>query len=110
MSYRSYYCNNKGPSSRGNCRKPSPEMLFFAAKNLNIDLSKSIMVGDKFSDLQAGANAKVSHLVHVLTGHSFKEREKIISMIKNNYFCNFEADNNVHLIQDLNEFTYKILN
>lgn len=102
--------NSEGPSSLGKWRKPSPEMLFFASKKLKIDLTKSIMVGDRLTDLQAGVNAKVSQLVHVLTGHGYKERDKIKSMLKNNYFSNFQANNNVHLIKDLNEFPYKIIN
>lgn len=32
------------------CRKPAPGMILKAAKDFNIDLSKSIMVGDKMSD------------------------------------------------------------
>ena len=101
--------NSEGPNSKRYWRKPSPEMLFYAAKKLNINLSKSIMVGDRLSDLQAGANAKVSNLVHVLTGHGLKDREKITEMIKNNSFSDFK-NHNIHLINDLNEFPYKIIN
>jgi len=32
------------------CRKPKPGMFLNAAKDLNIDLSRSIMIGDKHSD------------------------------------------------------------
>ena len=39
------------------CRKPKPGLLFKAAKDFNIDLSQSIMVGDTESDMQAGKNA-----------------------------------------------------
>lgn len=39
------------------CRKPKPGMLNRAALPLKIDLSKSLMVGDRLGDLQAGANA-----------------------------------------------------
>lgn len=41
------------------CRKPAPGLLLRAASELNIDLSKSIMIGDRDSDVQAGLNAKV---------------------------------------------------
>lgn len=40
-----------------NCRKPKPGMLLKAAEDFNIDLSKSIMVGDSESDMQAGKAA-----------------------------------------------------
>ena len=37
------------------CRKPKPGMLLSAAKEHNIDLFKSWMIGDGISDIQAGA-------------------------------------------------------
>ena len=40
-----------------NCRKPRPGMLLLAAKELNIDLSQSIMFGDKPGDCTAGKAA-----------------------------------------------------
>ena len=39
------------------CRKPKPGMLLKAAKDFNIDLSKSWMIGDRESDVKAGAAA-----------------------------------------------------
>ncbi len=39
------------------CRKPKPGMLLQAAKDLNIDLAKSFIIGDRESDIQAGRNA-----------------------------------------------------
>ena len=39
------------------CRKPKPGMLLQAAKDLNIDLSKSYMIGDSENDILAGKNA-----------------------------------------------------
>lgn len=42
-----YYC----PSLTGEMRKPNPGMLLQAAKELGIDLSQSLMLGDKESDV-----------------------------------------------------------
>jgi D-glycero-D-manno-heptose 1,7-bisphosphate phosphatase len=39
------------------CRKGEPGMLFDAARDLNIDLTTSYMVGDKVADLEAGLGA-----------------------------------------------------
>jgi D-glycero-D-manno-heptose 1,7-bisphosphate phosphatase len=39
------------------CRKPNPGMLIRSATKLGLDLGRSWMVGDKLSDLQAGAAA-----------------------------------------------------
>jgi len=40
-----------------NCRKPKPGMLFQAAKDFNINLKRSFMIGDKAIDIQAGKEA-----------------------------------------------------
>ncbi len=40
-----------------NCRKPLPGALLDAAQEHNIDLSESFMVGDRWSDVEAGASA-----------------------------------------------------
>lgn len=39
------------------CRKPAPGMLLQAAKDWNIDMGQSYMIGDRSSDVQAGENA-----------------------------------------------------
>ncbi|RKY83132.1 hypothetical protein DRQ11_13505, partial [candidate division KSB1 bacterium] len=39
------------------CRKPKPGMLFRAAKDFNIDLKRSFMIGDKATDIKAGKEA-----------------------------------------------------
>ena len=39
------------------CRKPKTGLFLQAAKDLNIDLSRSIMIGDSETDVQAGLNA-----------------------------------------------------
>ena len=41
------------------CRKPKPGLLLQAARDFNIDLSQSFMIGDSEGDLEAGLNAKV---------------------------------------------------
>ena len=48
------------------CRKPKPGMLLQAAREHGIDLAASVLVGDRCSDIQAGAAAGVPHrfLIH----------------------------------------------
>ena len=43
-------------------RKPGPGMLLQAARELDIDLPRSTIIGDKVSDMQAGAAAGVRRL------------------------------------------------
>ena len=58
-----YYClHHPGaikPSYRRrcSCRKPMPGLLKRAARELDIDLSASFMVGDSIADIQAGRSA-----------------------------------------------------
>ena len=42
-----------------NCRKPKPGLFLQAAKDFNIDLSQSYMIGDDDRDIEAGNNAKL---------------------------------------------------
>ncbi len=50
-------------------RKPGPGMLLRAARQLNLDLSRSWMVGDMVSDLLAGRNAGCRGSILVRTGY-----------------------------------------
>ena len=52
---------------RCDCRKPAPGMLLKAAKDWNIDLAGSYMIGDSERDLQAGKNAGVRESVLIET-------------------------------------------
>jgi D-glycero-D-manno-heptose 1,7-bisphosphate phosphatase len=54
-------------------RKPRPGMLIAAASALNIDLGRSVIVGDKASDLAAGRTAGLRVGFLVSTGHGESE-------------------------------------
>ncbi len=62
-----YLCPH-APGTGSSCRKPQPGMLLQAARDLNLDLSRSWMVGDALTDLQAGQAAGVAQTVLVRTG------------------------------------------
>ena len=47
------------------CRKPKPGLLLLAAKDFNIDLSESYMIGDSHRDIEAGENAGVKKSIKV---------------------------------------------
>lgn len=57
-------------------RKPGPGMLERAARELDLDLSASYMVGDSLSDLMAGKNAGCRESLLVLTGYGEATRSK----------------------------------
>ena len=54
------------------CRKPLPGMLLQAARDLDLSLPESIMVGDKLADAQAGRAAGVSQIFLVRSGHALE--------------------------------------
>ena len=51
-----YVCLHDNPD-RCRCRKPEPGMLLDAARDLDLDLRASFMVGDRWTDVEAGRRA-----------------------------------------------------
>jgi len=83
------YANGHGPDApTTSWRKPSPAMLFAAAEDLQLDLSRSMLIGDRLSDLEAGAQAGVPSLAHVLTGHGAQERSAVEHWANQNEISN----------------------
>lgn len=60
------------------CRKPEPGLFLQAATQLNIDIRKSFIVGDRLSDIQMSETLG-ARAVLVLTGYGSQEREKYCS-------------------------------
>jgi len=60
-----YYCPHHPTAGQGNyladcpCRKPQPGMVLKALKEWSVDCSRSFLVGDKVSDIQAGESAGI---------------------------------------------------
>jgi D-glycero-D-manno-heptose 1,7-bisphosphate phosphatase len=52
-----YYCPDSPSAGPSACRKPAPGMLLQAAHDLDLDLARCWMVGDKASDIEAGRAA-----------------------------------------------------
>jgi D-glycero-D-manno-heptose 1,7-bisphosphate phosphatase len=50
-------------------RKPNPGMILLAQEKLGADLPRSLIVGDKLSDLEAGQAADIGNGLLVRTGH-----------------------------------------
>jgi histidinol-phosphate phosphatase family protein len=51
-----YYCPH-APDAGCMCRKPAPGLLLDASRELGLDLTTSVMIGDKASDIAAGRTA-----------------------------------------------------
>lgn len=72
-------------------RKPSPGMLIQARDDFNIDLKKSILIGDQFTDIEAGNSAGVgksylfnSALTQKKTSLKYKRIHSLLEVIEHN--------------------------
>ena len=76
-----YYCphHKKGTVAEFavdcDCRKPKPGMLLRAMREWGIDASRSYMIGDRLTDLQAGQAAGCAGGVLVQTGYGKNEQD-----------------------------------
>lgn len=79
-----YYCPHH-PSISGECtcRKPNPGMLLEAKNEFNINMSLSIIIGDKERDIEAGLNAGLdeSYLFDVAQGVTYSKATKIVNRL-----------------------------
>ncbi|MBE9475254.1 MAG: HAD family hydrolase [Chloroflexi bacterium] len=61
------------PDENCPCRKPKPGMILEAAASSQLDLSKSILIGDALSDIIAGQTAGIGQNVLVYTGRGLAQ-------------------------------------
>ena len=61
-----YFCPDP-PGQQSKCRKPAPGMVLQAARQQNVDLSRSFLIGDKEIDAECAHNAGV-RAIRVRTG------------------------------------------
>lgn len=80
-----YYCPHYpasiNPKYREDClcSKPNPGMAHRAAKELNVDITNSYMVGDKVEDILFGLNIKAKSIL-LLTGYGQESLKKLKSL------------------------------
>jgi len=67
-----YMCPHK-PEDGCSCRKPLPGLLLQAAKDLSLDLQRSWMIGDAWSDVQAGEAAGMRGTILLKTGRGTEQ-------------------------------------
>jgi len=73
---RVYYCPFHPSAGVGEYRKdsfdrkPNPGMILQANEELGLDLSRSVLIGDKVSDIEAGHAAGVRHNLMLIRGGS----------------------------------------
>ncbi len=83
-----YYCPHH-PDAHCSCRKPRIGLLKRAARELDLDLKKSVFVGDTLKDMRAGKRAGC-RTVLVQTGQGKESLKKILTgktRIKPDWVC-----------------------
>ncbi|WP_395664820.1 HAD-IIIA family hydrolase [Methylocella sp.] len=75
VSIAGWYRCPHGPDDDCACRKPLPGMVDDAARDLDIDPSRSFVIGDKLSDVELAAAVGATGLL-VTTGHGAAEAGK----------------------------------
>jgi D-glycero-D-manno-heptose 1,7-bisphosphate phosphatase len=63
-----------GPDDGCDCRKPKPGLILQAARDLDLDLSRAYLVGDRYVDVETAAQAGVKPVL-VLTGYGRGESD-----------------------------------
>ena len=69
VRFERIYIAPEAPDQPSRGRKPSPQFLFDARDEFEVDLSQSYMIGDKLLDLECGWNAGVRKSILVRTGY-----------------------------------------
>lgn len=77
-----FYCPHHPTQGKGDllkacsCRKPEPGMIISASEKHNVDLTLSIFVGDKVSDMQAAQNAGIEQRILVASQYDDSQQVK----------------------------------
>jgi D-glycero-D-manno-heptose 1,7-bisphosphate phosphatase len=61
---KTYFCPHT-PQDDCVCRKPKAYMINQAVKKFDIDVSKSVLIGDKDSDIICGKTAKIAKTIYI---------------------------------------------
>ena len=72
IRFEKIYYAPEAPEDPSRGRKPSPQFLFDARDEFQLDLAESYMIGDKLIDVECGWNAGVKKSSLVRTGYGAK--------------------------------------
>ncbi len=74
-----YFCPHR-PDENCKCRKPAPEMILQAAREHDVDLTRSFFIGDKSSDIESGRAAGLKTIL-VRTGYGRQIDEQLADFV-----------------------------
>jgi D-glycero-D-manno-heptose 1,7-bisphosphate phosphatase len=86
IRFEKIYIAPEAPDAPSRGRKPSPQFLFDARDEFNLNLAQSFFIGDKLIDLECGWNAGVKKSILVRTGYGAEldklSRAKIVDDLR----------------------------
>ena len=91
-------------------RKPEPRMIIEAANQLKIDLSRSILIGDRLSDMEAATRANIKQIFYLPGADQCEMRENISKRVDSNgYFVDNSLKARIKVLDrlediEMNEF------
>lgn len=98
-----HHPNGAGPlASDHPFRKPNPGMILDAGTKLNLDLSRSWLIGDKTIDIQAARNASLAGAILVRTGYGKSMEDEVRALTAS-------APTAIHLCETLTDAVTVIL-
>jgi D-glycero-D-manno-heptose 1,7-bisphosphate phosphatase len=71
-----FFCPHT-PDEGCDCRKPRPGLIFQAQSRYDIDLSRSVFVGDSVKDIEVARNAGCGNAVLVATGNGSRAFQEL---------------------------------
>jgi D-glycero-D-manno-heptose 1,7-bisphosphate phosphatase len=81
VAFEKIYVAPEAPELPSRGRKPSPQFLFDARGEFELDLAQSYMIGDKLIDLECGRNAGVKASLLVRTGYGAETERNLSSQL-----------------------------
>lgn len=82
-----YHCPHHPTEAKGefltqcDCRKPATGMITRAVQEHGIDVERSLLVGDKYSDIEAGKTARIGRLFRVVPPGAMVAEEAGVSLV-----------------------------
>jgi histidinol phosphatase-like enzyme len=76
IRFEKIYIAPEAPDQPSRGRKPSPQFLFDARDEFDLNLAESFMAGDKLIDMECGWNAGVKKSMLVRTGYGAEPKKK----------------------------------
>ena len=80
--FQKVYVAPEHPDAPSRGRKPSPQFLFDARDEFDLDLSRSYVIGDKLIDLECGWNAGTRRSLLVRTGYGAELERRSADQLK----------------------------